>query len=46
MRIVFAFYFADGSFGGIILSTKQLFSAFGSHDFRLPQIFGSGIDLE
>ncbi|MFA7627233.1 MAG: hypothetical protein WCZ17_09335, partial [Candidatus Kapaibacterium sp.] len=46
MRIDFAYNFADGSFGGIILSTKQLFSAFGSHDFRLPQIFGSGIDLE
>ncbi|MBX3044537.1 MAG: hypothetical protein KF896_12550 [Ignavibacteriae bacterium] len=46
MRIDFAYNFHDGKFGGIILSTKQLFSAFGNHDYKLPQIFGSGIDLE
>ena len=46
LRVDFAYNFADGKFGGIILSTKQLFSAFGNHEFKLPQIFGSGIDLE
>jgi hemolysin activation/secretion protein len=46
MRIDFAYNFADGNFGGIIFSTRQLFSAFGNHDFKLPEIFGSIIDLE
>lgn len=46
LRVDLAYNFADGKLGGIILSTKQLFSAFGNHDFKLPQIFGSGIDLE
>lgn len=46
LRVDFAYNFADGKFGGIILSTRQLFSAFGNHDFKLPQIFGSIIDLE
>lgn len=46
LRVDFAYNFDDGKFGGIIFSSKQLFSAFGNHDFKLPKIFGSGIDLE
>ncbi len=45
-RVDFAYNFEDRKFGGIILSSKQLFSAFGNHEYKLPEIFGSQIDLE
>lgn len=46
LRIDLAYNFYDNKIGGIILSTKQMFSAFGNHEFKLPQIFGKSIDLE
>jgi hypothetical protein len=46
LRVDFAYNFDDGKFGGIIFSSKQLFSAFGTHEYKLPEIFGSKIDLE
>ncbi len=46
LRVDFAYNITDGKFGGIVFSSKQLFSAFGNHDFKLPEIFGSIIDLE
>lgn len=45
-RLDFAYNTEEKRFGGIIFSTKQLFSAFGAHDFKLPAIFGRTIDLE
>jgi outer membrane protein assembly factor BamA len=45
-RIDFAYNLHEGKLGGIILTTRQLFSAFGSHDFRLPELFGISNDIE
>lgn len=45
-RVDFAYNMDEKKFGGIIFSTRQLFSAFGTHDFQLPSIFGREIDLE
>lgn len=45
-RIDFAYNTYEKKFGGIIISSGQLFSIFGSHGFRLPEIFGLNIDGE
>ncbi len=45
-RIDFAYNFDNRKLGGIIFTTNQLFSAFGSHDYKLPQLFGTGFDYE
>ncbi|HRP03136.1 MAG TPA: hypothetical protein PLE30_10865 [Candidatus Kapabacteria bacterium] len=46
IRIDFAYNAFDKKFGGIVISTKQLFSAFGNHDYKMPTVFGNTIDLE
>ncbi len=46
IRIDFAYNTYDKKFGGIIISTKQLFSAFGNHDYKLPEVFGTTNDIE
>ena len=46
LRIDFAYNLHDGKLGGIIITTRQLFSAFGSHNFRLPELFGINNDIE
>lgn len=45
-RIDFAYNAEDGRFGGIVFTTKQLFSAFGDHNFRLPELLGTEFDFE
>lgn len=39
-------YAMDDKRLGVVFSTSQLFSAFGKHVFKLPQIFGLVIDSE
>lgn len=46
IRIDVAYNAHDNSFGGIILSTGQLFSIFGTHTFKLPEVYGMTIDSE
>lgn len=46
IRIDLAYNTHDKTFGGIILSTGQLFSIFGSHNFKLPEVYGMTIDSE
>jgi outer membrane protein assembly factor BamA len=46
LRIDFPYNLFENKFGGIIITTKQLFSAFGSHDFRLPELYGISNDIE
>lgn len=45
-RIDFAYNTFDKKFGGISISTKQLFSAFQNHEYRIPSVFGTEYDLE
>lgn len=45
-RVDFAYNMDENRFGGIIFSTRQLFSAFGNHDYKLPTVFGRDLDLE
>ncbi|MFP4528543.1 MAG: hypothetical protein ACLFQX_08340 [Candidatus Kapaibacterium sp.] len=45
-RLDFAYNFEEKRFGGIIFTTRQLFSAFEKHIFRLPQVFGLEFDYE
>ncbi len=45
-RIDFAYNFDDKRLGGIIFTTSQLFSAFGSHDYKIPKLLGAGFDYE
>lgn len=45
-RIDLPYNFDTHSFGGIVLSTKQLFSAFGTHDFKAPRVYGNEYDYE
>jgi outer membrane protein assembly factor BamA len=45
-RIDAAYNITDGKFGGIVFTTRQMFSAFGVHDFKLPRLFGTTIDYE
>ena len=46
LRIDLAYNLNDSKIGGIIITTKQLFSAFGNHDYKLPGTFGTSLDLE
>lgn len=46
IRIDLAYNTFEQKFGGIIISSGQLFSIFGNHSFRLPEIFGLSIDSE
>ncbi len=46
LRIDFAYNLNENKFGGIVFSSKQLFSAFGNHNFKLPEFFGSEFDYE
>lgn len=46
IRVDFAYNAFDGKFGGIVISTKQLFSVFGTHDYKIPSAFGTINDLE
>ncbi len=45
-RIDFAYNFDEKRFGGIVFSTRQMFSAFKNHEFRLPKLFGTEFDYE
>ncbi len=46
LRVDVAYNLNENKFGGIIFSSKQLFSAFGTHNFKLPEFFGSEFDYE
>lgn len=46
IRIDFAYNLYEKKFGGIIISTKQLFSAFGEHTYKIPKVFGNDFDVE
>lgn len=45
-RFDFAFNLDENRFAGLIFSTNQLFSAFGSHKYRPPDVIGSEIDVQ
>ncbi len=45
-RLDFAYNFDDGKLGGIIFATEQLFSAFGNHNFKIPELYGTEFDYE
>ncbi|HCN05264.1 MAG TPA: hypothetical protein DIS79_06550 [Bacteroidetes bacterium] len=45
-RLDFAMNLDDKRFGGIVFTTNQLFSAFGSHSYRPPAVFGRTIDAQ
>lgn len=45
-RIDIAFNLDENKFGGIIFTTDQLFSVFGTHKFNLPRLFGSEFEYE
>ena len=45
-RVDLAYNLHDGKLGGIIFTTKQLFNAFGSHEFSLPKLLGRAFDYE
>jgi len=44
IRVDFAYNFSDNKFGGIIITSRQLFSVFGNHPFRLPAVLGTQYD--
>lgn len=46
LRIDFAYNVDERRWAGIIITSDQLFSAFGSHNFTLPFLGGSKIDSE
>ncbi len=46
IRIDFAYNFDERRFAGIIFTSDQLFSAFGSHNFKAPYLGGTVIDEE
>jgi outer membrane protein assembly factor BamA len=45
-RIDFVYNFDERKLAEIVFTTDQFFSAFGLHSFRLPSLFGSGIDTD
>jgi len=45
-RFDFAYNLDERRFTGIIFTTDQLFSAFGQHQFKVPDVFGRDIDVE
>jgi len=44
-RFDFAMNLDENRFSGLIFSTNQLFSAFGSHQYQQPDVLGRNIDL-
>ncbi len=46
VRIDFAFNFEQKKFAEIIISSEQFFSAFKSHQYRLPKILGEEFEYE
>ena len=44
-RFDFAMNLDENKFSGLIFSTNQLFSAFGSHRYKAPDVLGREIDL-
>ncbi len=45
-RVDFAYNLYDNKFGGVIFTTKQMFSVFQKHGFKLPKLFGREFDGE
>lgn len=45
-RIDLAYNFDSRRFGGIIFTTEQSFDPFGSHNYRLPGIYGMEFDYQ
>jgi hemolysin activation/secretion protein len=45
-RFDFAYNMDTKSFTGLIFNVSQMFSAFGSHKYRIPDVLGSDLDLE
>jgi outer membrane protein assembly factor BamA len=45
-RIDFAYNLYDKKFGGVVFTTKQMFSVFKTHEFKLPRLFGREFDSE
>lgn len=45
-RFDFAFNLDEKRFTGLIFSTNQLFSAFGRHSFKAPDVYGSRLDVQ
>jgi hypothetical protein len=46
VRFDFAYNFDKMQFGSIIVSSGQLFSAFTTHKYKLPEIYGLEYDDE
>ena len=44
-RFDFAFNLDENKFSGLIFSTNQLFSAFATHQYKAPDVFGREIDV-
>lgn len=45
-RFDFAYNLDENRFAGLVFSTNQLFSAFGNHAYKVPDMFGREIDLQ
>ncbi len=45
-RVDFVYNFDERKLAEIVFTTDQFFSAFGLHNFRLPSLFGTGIDTD
>lgn len=45
-RFDFAYNMDTKSFTGLIFNVSQMFSAFGSHKYRVPDVLGSDLDLQ
>lgn len=45
-RFDFAYNMDTKSFSGLIFTVSQLFSAFGSHQYRAPDVLGRDLDLQ
>jgi hemolysin activation/secretion protein len=45
-RFDFAYNLDENRFAGLVFSTNQLFSAFGNHSYKVPDMLGREIDLQ
>jgi len=45
-RFDFAYNMDTHNFSGLIFTVSQLFSAFGSHQYRAPDVLGNDLDLQ
>lgn len=45
-RFDFAYNLDENRFAGLIFSTNQLFSAFGRHSYKAPDVYGSKLDVQ